>query len=50
MLASHDWRLRHAGLMAIAAMGEGGGKVSFLIFQFVNILREVVEVTMFSFD
>jgi hypothetical protein len=28
MLASHDWRLRHAGLMAIAALGEGGAKVS----------------------
>ncbi|KAI9056701.1 hypothetical protein FKP32DRAFT_1607768, partial [Trametes sanguinea] len=23
MLASHDWRLRHAGLMAIAAIAEG---------------------------
>lgn len=28
MLASHDWRLRHAGLMAIAAVGEGTSKVS----------------------
>jgi len=27
MLASYDWRLRHAGLMAIAAIGEGMSKV-----------------------
>ncbi|KAF5347677.1 hypothetical protein D9758_014842 [Tetrapyrgos nigripes] len=27
MLASYDWRARHAGLMAIAAIGEGTGKV-----------------------
>ena len=27
MLASYDWRVRHAGLMAIAAIGEGTGKV-----------------------
>lgn len=27
MLASYDWRLRHAGLMAIAAIGEGTNKV-----------------------
>jgi hypothetical protein len=27
MLASYDWRLRHAGLMAIAAIGEGTSKV-----------------------
>ena len=27
MLANHDWRLRHAGLMAIAAVGEGTSKV-----------------------
>ncbi|CCM06072.1 uncharacterized protein FIBRA_08319 [Fibroporia radiculosa] len=27
MLASHDWRLRHAGLMAIAAIAEGTNKV-----------------------
>ena len=30
MLASYDWRLRHAGLMAIAAIGEGTSKVSWL--------------------
>ena len=28
MLASYDWRLRHAGLMAIAAIGEGTSKVT----------------------
>ncbi|GBE80930.1 Importin subunit beta-3 [Sparassis crispa] len=27
MLAGHDWRLRHAGLMAIAAIAEGTNKV-----------------------
>ncbi len=27
MLASYDWRARHAGLMAIAAIAEGTGKV-----------------------
>ncbi|KAG6865210.1 hypothetical protein C0991_004411 [Blastosporella zonata] len=27
MLASYDWRVRHAGLMAIAAIAEGTGKV-----------------------
>ncbi|KAI0032084.1 ARM repeat-containing protein [Vararia minispora EC-137] len=27
MLASHDWRLRHAGLMAIASVAEGTNKV-----------------------
>ncbi|KAI0264225.1 ARM repeat-containing protein [Gloeopeniophorella convolvens] len=27
MLASHDWRLRHAGLMAIASVAEGTSKV-----------------------
>ncbi|KAI5120820.1 hypothetical protein M0805_003216 [Coniferiporia weirii] len=27
MFASHDWRLRHGGLMAIAALGEGGARV-----------------------
>uniref|UniRef100_A0A8H7Y6G7 TOG domain-containing protein n=1 Tax=Psilocybe cubensis TaxID=181762 RepID=A0A8H7Y6G7_PSICU len=27
MMASYDWRVRHAGLMAIAAIGEGIGKV-----------------------
>ncbi|PPQ74728.1 hypothetical protein CVT26_005110 [Gymnopilus dilepis] len=29
MMASYDWRVRHAGLMAIAAIGEGTGKVTF---------------------
>jgi hypothetical protein len=32
MMASYDWRIRHAGLMAIAAIGEGTGKVRFAIF------------------
>lgn len=27
MMASYDWRVRSAGLMAIAAIGEGTGKV-----------------------
>ena len=27
MLASHDWKLRHAGLMAIASVAEGTSKV-----------------------
>ncbi|TFK34400.1 ARM repeat-containing protein [Crucibulum laeve] len=27
MMASYDWRVRHAGLMAIAAIAEGTGKV-----------------------
>jgi len=27
MMVSYDWRVRHAGLMAIAAIGEGTGKV-----------------------
>jgi len=31
MLASYDWRLRHAGLMAIAAIGEGMSKVFIII-------------------
>ncbi|KAI0061801.1 ARM repeat-containing protein [Artomyces pyxidatus] len=38
MLASHDWRLRHAGLMAIAAVGEGTSKVM------QNELGKVVEL------
>ena len=29
MMASYDWRKRHARLMAIAAIGEGTGKVWF---------------------
>jgi hypothetical protein len=27
MLASHDWKLRHAGFMAIASVAEGTSKV-----------------------
>lgn len=36
MMASYDWRVRHAGLMAIAAIGEGTGKVCnrFTFFEF----------------
>lgn len=30
MLASHDWKLRHAGLMAIASVAEGTSKVTAL--------------------
>ena len=41
MMASYDWRIRHAGLMAIAAIGEGTGKVRFGLlvrwFFFMNI-------------
>ncbi|KIM73570.1 hypothetical protein PILCRDRAFT_829051 [Piloderma croceum F 1598] len=44
MLASYDWRLRHAGLMAIAAIGEGTSKVM------QNELGKIVELVtpMFS--
>ncbi|RXW25102.1 hypothetical protein EST38_g773 [Candolleomyces aberdarensis] len=38
MLVSYDWRSRHAGLMAIAAIGEGTGKVM------QNELAKIVEV------
>ncbi|KAI0314845.1 armadillo-type protein [Amylostereum chailletii] len=38
MLANHDWRLRHAGLMAVAAVGEGTSKVM------LNELGKVVEL------
>ncbi|KAI0046306.1 ARM repeat-containing protein [Auriscalpium vulgare] len=44
MLASHDWRLRHAGLMAIAAVGEGTSKVM------QNELGKVVELITPSFS
>ena len=40
MMASYDWRIRHAGLMAIAAIGEGTGKVRFGLlvrWSFMNI-------------
>ncbi|TDL15928.1 ARM repeat-containing protein [Rickenella mellea] len=43
MLASHDWRLRHGGLMAIAALGEGGAKVM------QNELGKVVELVTTTF-
>lgn len=44
MLASHDWRLRHAGLMAIAAVGEGTSKVM------QNELGKVVELIIPLFN
>ncbi|KAG6876222.1 hypothetical protein C0993_004847, partial [Termitomyces sp. T159_Od127] len=45
MLASYDWRVRHAGLMAIAAIGEGTSKVM------LEQLGKVVEcVSKCSFD
>jgi hypothetical protein len=31
MLASYDWRLKHAGLIAIAAIGEGTSKACVLV-------------------
>lgn len=40
MLASHDWRLRHAGLMAIAAVAEGTYKMM------QNELGKVVELVV----
>ncbi len=43
MLAGHDWRLRHAGLMAIAAIAEGTSKTM------QQELEKVIEyVTMLS--
>ena len=38
MLANYDWRSRHAGLMAIAAIGEGTGRVM------QNELGKIVEM------
>ncbi|KAK2464446.1 hypothetical protein APHAL10511_003594 [Amanita phalloides] len=40
MLASFDWRARHAGLMAIAAIGEGTGTVM------QNELAKIVEMVI----
>ncbi|TFK68992.1 ARM repeat-containing protein [Pluteus cervinus] len=40
MMASYDWRMRHAGLMAIAAIGEGTGKVM------QNELEQVVNLVV----
>jgi hypothetical protein len=31
MMASYDWRVRHAGLMAVAAIAEGTAKVCGLL-------------------
>jgi hypothetical protein len=44
MLASFDWRVRHAGLMAIAAIGEGTGKVKFPFSLFVHFSVETAHV------
>ncbi|KIY43233.1 ARM repeat-containing protein [Fistulina hepatica ATCC 64428] len=43
MLCSYDWRARHAGLMAIAAIGEGTGRVM------VNELGKVVSLVTPTF-
>ncbi|KAM6503013.1 Armadillo-type fold [Amanita muscaria] len=40
MLASFDWRARHAGLMAIAAIGEGTGRI--MQNELGNIVKMVV--------
>lgn len=40
MLASYDWRARHAGLIAIASIAEGTGKVM------VNELGKIVECVL----
>ncbi|KAG2014934.1 RAN binding protein-like protein [Coprinopsis cinerea AmutBmut pab1-1] len=40
MLAAYDWRVRHAGLMAIAAISEGTGKVM------QNELGKIVEMVV----
>ncbi|THU84282.1 ARM repeat-containing protein [Dendrothele bispora CBS 962.96] len=44
MLVSYDWRARHAGLMAIAAIGEGTGKVM------VSELGKIVELVVPMFQ
>ncbi|TFK20034.1 ARM repeat-containing protein [Coprinopsis marcescibilis] len=44
MLANYDWRSRHAGLMAIAAIGEGTGKVM------QNELGKIVELVVPMFQ
>ena len=31
MMASYDWHIRHAGLMVIAAIEDGTGKVGLLV-------------------
>ena len=37
MLVSYDWRARHAGLMAIAAIAEGTGN------DMLNVLDDIVQ-------
>ncbi|KAA1478264.1 ARM repeat-containing protein [Dentipellis sp. KUC8613] len=44
MLASHDWKLRHAGLMAIAAVAEGTSKI------LQNELGKVVQLILPLFN
>ena len=46
MLVSHDWRLRHAGLMAIAAIAEGTNKV--MQKELDKVVECVVTVTSLS--
>ena len=38
MMASYDWRVRHAGLMAIAAIGEGTGKVRAVLGSYPEVI------------
>ena len=38
MMASYDWRVRHAGLMAIAAIGEGTGKVRVVLGSYLEFI------------
>ena len=42
MLASHDWKLRHAGLMVIASVAEGTSKVM------QNELGKVVKYVLYA--
>jgi hypothetical protein len=62
MLASHDWKLRHAGLMAIASVAEGTSKVmqnelgkvveyvSRVIFRYFRVDRHVSLITPLFLD
>ena len=43
MLASHDWKLRHAGLMAIASVAEGTSKVIILLTHAPGCVLQVTE-------
>jgi hypothetical protein len=44
MLASYDWRARHAGLIAISSIAEGTGKVM------LNELGKIVEYVSIFFQ